>query len=247
MRTPNARGFGNSSRMSPTCFCSSCAVKKVVPVILPRQSRRPSGQSAECTGPAGDGAHGQRTQIGAAAIRGADTRRVPGREEGQSGHVSARAREAGDDTRCDGIAANNHDNRHGRGGLFGREGPRGPVCREEVDLETNQFGRKFCQSWVISFRPAEVDENVVALNVAEVAQPSSKSFHSALYPRLRVCAEKSNACGFCLPLRACCERPRRRRAAERSQQFPPSDGDCHTPLPCEVRKWNDITPRACCP
>jgi len=27
------------------------------------------------------------------------------------------------------------------------------------------------------------------------------------------------------------ERPRRRRAAEWNQQFPPSDGDCHTPLP----------------
>src|SRR5262249_24701414 len=25
------------------------------------------------------------------------------------------------------------------------------------------------------------------------------------------------------------------------------DGDCHTPLPCEVRKWNDTTSRACCP
>src|SRR5262249_39574260 len=30
--------------------------------------------------------------------------------------------------------------------------------------------------------------------------------------------------------------PRRRRAAESGQQFPPSDGDCHAPLPCEVRK-----------
>ena len=29
---------------------------------------------------------------------------------------------------------------------------------------------------------------------------------------------------------------RGRRAAECSQQFPPSDGDCHTPLPREVRK-----------
>src|SRR5262249_2004590 len=48
---------------------------------------------------------------------------------------------------------------------------------------------------------------------------------------------------------ACCarrERPRS-RAAECGQQFPPSDGDCHTPLPCEVRKGNDTTPRACCP
>ena len=39
--------------------------------------------------------------------------------------------------------------------------------------------------------------------------------------------------------------PRSRRAAECGQQFPPSDGDRHTPLPCEVRKGNDTTPRAC--
>src|SRR5262249_17244219 len=37
-------------------------------------------------------------------------------------------------------------------------------------------------------------------------------------------------------LRARRQRPRHYRAAERSQQFPPSDGDCHTPLPREVRK-----------
>src|SRR6516164_5654770 len=49
---------------------------------------------------------------------------------------------------------------------------------------------------------------------------------------------------------ACCarrERPRGRSAAERGYQFPPSDGDCHTPLPREVRKGNDTTRQACCP
>jgi hypothetical protein len=46
-------------------------------------------------------------------------------------------------------------------------------------------------------------------------------------------------------LRACCERPRNRRTAESGYQFPPSDGDCHTPLPCEVRKGNDTTSREC--
>src|SRR6516165_5557482 len=40
------------------------------------------------------------------------------------------------------------------------------------------------------------------------------------------------------------ERPSRYRAAECGQQLPPSDGDCHTPLPCEVRKENDTTSRA---
>jgi len=46
-------------------------------------------------------------------------------------------------------------------------------------------------------------------------------------------------------LRACRERPRHRRAAECGQQFPLSDGDCPTPLPCEVRNRNDTMPRAC--
>src|SRR5262245_45543666 len=36
-------------------------------------------------------------------------------------------------------------------------------------------------------------------------------------------------------------------AAECGQQLPPSDGDCHTPLPCEVRRGQDTTPRSCCP
>src|SRR5262249_3452289 len=60
----------------------------------------------------------------------------------------------------------------------------------------------------------------------------------------RIISQKPNA----IPalMRARRERPRG-RAAERDQQFPPSDGDCHTPLPCEVRKCNDTTPRARCP
>ena len=40
--------------------------------------------------------------------------------------------------------------------------------------------------------------------------------------------------GCSLPARR--ERPRNRCAAECDQQLPPPDGDCHTPLPCEVRK-----------
>src|SRR5262249_26843877 len=51
-------------------------------------------------------------------------------------------------------------------------------------------------------------------------------------------------CEACCTDSAACCAPRRRRAAECGRQFPPSDGDCHTPLPCEVRKRNDTTPRA---
>src|SRR5215469_7353147 len=59
----------------------------------------------------------------------------------------------------------------------------------------------------------------------------------------RIISQKPNA----IPalMRARRDQPGDCGAAEGSQQFPPSDGDCHTPLPCEVRKGNDSTPRAC--
>jgi len=48
-----------------------------------------------------------------------------------------------------------------------------------------------------------------------------------------------------LTRRACPRERPRRRTAERGQQLPPSDGDCHMPLPCKVRRGNDTTSRAC--
>jgi len=48
--------------------------------------------------------------------------------------------------------------------------------------------------------------------------------------------------GHCRLLRV---RPCGRRAAEYGQQFPPSDGDCHTPLPREVRKGKNTARSAC--
>src|SRR5262245_45916607 len=51
----------------------------------------------------------------------------------------------------------------------------------------------------------------------------------------QACVEEANYWHRRL-LRARRERPRCGRAAECSQQFSPSDGDCHTPLLREVRK-----------
>src|SRR5262252_7725300 len=73
---------------------------------------------------------------------------------------------------------------------------------------------------------------------------SRATFFAILFRRVRPDNVANLHCKLSL-LRARCERPRGRRTAECSQQFPPSDGDCHTPLPCEVRKGNDTTPRVC--
>src|SRR5262249_18359191 len=66
-----------------------------------------------------------------------------------------------------------------------------------------------------------------------------------LFRIIRSCVhEHADASHALALLRARRERPRSRRTAECGQQFPPSDGDCHTPLPCEVRRERyHATPR----
>jgi len=84
-----------------------------------------------------------------------------------------------------------------------------------------------------------------AIDPTEFAQLYERGDMLAL-DRSRARAQKADSRQLSGLLSARCERPRR-RAAECGQQFPSSDGDYHTPLPCEVRRGNDTTPRARCP
>src|SRR5215831_2499298 len=93
-------------------------------------------------------------------------------------------------------------------------------------------------------RPLPFDDDVGAFDVAEVTQARPQPLTCGT---LEGKTKKPDGPQLRRLLRARRERPRSRTAAECDQQFPPSDGDCHTPLPCEVRRGNDTTPRACCP
>src|SRR5262249_21783980 len=95
--------------------------------------------------------------------------------------------------------------------------------------------------------PAKLEAAVSAVDPAEFPQRSHKRRHAGLNFRVSLGprhqhTDPPHSIGL---LRACRERPQHRRAAKSGQQFPPFHGDCHTPLPCELRKWNDTTPRAC--
>src|SRR5262249_61077628 len=89
------------------------------------------------------------------------------------------------------------------------------------------------------------DRHVAALDEAGLAQAFAECSDIGSPPGWCFTVEKPNYRHRRL-LRVRCQRPCG-RATECGQQFPPSDGDCHTPPPCEVRKSNDTTPRACCP
>src|SRR5215471_3742786 len=100
---------------------------------------------------------------------------------------------------------------------------------------------------VLTVEPVVLHSHVLAFEITRFfTEPFKKRGGLALGRTGRHTADKADYRHGRL-LRARRERPRRRRAAECGQQFPPSDGDCHTPLPCEVRKWDDSTPPACCP
>src|SRR5262249_39371493 len=95
--------------------------------------------------------------------------------------------------------------------------------------------------------PTAVDVNVAALCPPELLKLLSERLDMRLSFQvvLGIAHQHPDAPHPLALLRARRERPRRRRAAACDQQFPPSDGDCHTPLPWEVRKGNDTTPRGC--
>src|SRR5262249_44856330 len=86
-----------------------------------------------------------------------------------------------------------------------------------------------------SLRPAILDRDGATLDPPEFMQSRHKSCRPST-PGRRVRAYKPDRRQFARLLRARRERPRGRRTAECDQQLPPSDGDCHTLLPREVRR-----------
>src|SRR5262245_4183523 len=102
--------------------------------------------------------------------------------------------------------------------------------------QTDQFVCKRAETVGLSFRKSILDGNILPNNVSQVAQAPLEGVSAGYHRGARVDAQKSNRDFIGCLLRARSERPRCRGAAECGQQLPPSDDDCHTPLPCEVRK-----------
>src|SRR5262245_50787612 len=86
-------------------------------------------------------------------------------------------------------------------------------------------------------REEAVDAHVAAIGLAQVRERPLEGCQAGLpFAVVRRIRQQNADASHALLLRACRERPRRSCAAECGQQFPSSNGDCHTPLPCEVRK-----------
>src|SRR6516162_11282159 len=111
-----------------------------------------------------------------------------------------------------------------------------------VDFEADELSRDLCKPLAVCLCPAILGRNGAPLDPPKFAQP----LHESCRPWFpgRGCSRSQVPDSPTGLLRARYQRPRGRRAAECSQQFPPSDDDCHTPLPREVRRGKDTTLRA---
>ena len=95
-------------------------------------------------------------------------------QAGAAGHpcdVPARAREARDEPGANRIANGNHDDGDRLGGVLGCRHSLRPPRYDEVHLEPDQLGRQVGQPVDPTLRISIVDDNILALNPPELAQP----------------------------------------------------------------------------
>ena len=99
-------------------------------------------------------------------------RRELGNEERVAGDVAAGAREARDDARSNGVADVGHDhrNRIRRGCLLRGEGARCRVRHDDIHLEPDELGGELGKTVILTFGEAKLDDDILALDVTQVAQ-----------------------------------------------------------------------------
>ena len=92
------------------------------------------------------------------------------RDRGQPRDVPAGPREARDEARSRRVANGHHDERNRRCRLL--DGERGGCAsgNDHINFQGDQFGDEGRKAFILSFRPSILDQNVLALDVAEVPQ-----------------------------------------------------------------------------
>ena len=99
-----------------------------------------------------------------------------GNEERVAGDVAARPREARNEAKPHGIADIGYDDRYRIrcGCLLRGEGARDRVRHDDIDLEPNELGRECGKTIVLTFCKAILDDDVLAIDVTQVAKSRSK-------------------------------------------------------------------------
>src|SRR5215467_2820221 len=91
-------------------------------------------------------------------------------EVSQSSHVSARTREACNQTRCEGISGYGKDDRDCRSRLLGRNYPWCSMSYDYINLDAHHLSKYFWQAAIVVVRPLDFESHVTSVLVAEIAK-----------------------------------------------------------------------------
>ena len=91
-------------------------------------------------------------------------------------------RETLDETQSDQISDCRDDDRDRWRRLLGRKGAGRRVGHDDINIEPRQFRRQRRQPVILALGPAELDHNILAFDVAEVAQPGAKGSNARGMP-----------------------------------------------------------------
>src|SRR5262245_56725709 len=152
------------------------------------------------------------------------------RDEGDTGDVAARAVETGDEAKLNRVAGAYEDDRDRRSRRLGYN-CRGDVMRSDHRyLTAYQIGCEVGQSVVLVLRPAILDHDILALDVAGFTNPLPEGGQiTCTIGKRRTAEEPDHRHRRLLCARR--ERPRGRRSADRGEECSSFDVACHADPP----------------
>src|ERR1700730_11673743 len=149
------------------------------------------------------------------------SRRLPARSGEASDsprQIRPRARQAWNEARRQGIGDNHHD-RNRLCGLLGKQGRGSDPCDQDVDRFLDECTKRRLRTLPIAVGEPGFKADISALDIAELGQALAQEFH-LIACRWRLPAHEAEFCDFRL-LRISCQRPHRRRPANKTDKFPP--------------------------
>ena len=157
-------------------------------------------------------------------------------EQGKSGGVASRPRQACDEAGADGIADTHEHDGHLARRLQQRRQRRGPIDHDGIRRQRDQLGRAPAQEFAVARTDAVLDPDVAPHDPSQLLQTLMKGCHASLPFRIvrGPRAEHPDAAHALALLRPRRERPRSCCAAQCEYEFSSSDVDCHATLPPEV-------------
>ncbi len=161
-----------------------------------------------------------------------------GHHDGEPGDIAARPREAGHVAAAERVRVAHEDYGNRRGRSLGRPGVDGTRGNDDIDLEPDQFLRKFAHPFRLPLRPPILDGDGPTLYVAQVAQSAAESF-DGIRKHGRTVPQESDTPEVALLLR---ERAKRRREQTRAKNYQDFAAFDHLITPSVKANAPSITP-----